>query len=277
MTEKELNELLLKAQTHGGNHFAAQIANANQGLKALNDIEGLDKDSDMYRKALGSLNASKGSAIAGSAMSILGGATDMLNNAFNMSQIADTSKQQGMINDMDRIGSGSYGSFSQLGSAYDSLNAIQPDLGFDTIRGGSTGQRIGNVFSSTLSGAATGLTVGGPWGALAGAVVGLGSGVGGWLAGDAKARNEQRVLASQASQAQDAATSNLDAAGERLRDRQFRAGVVNSSSLGGKVERPTVKDFAKRALRRPRQRDFVQSGRVVRQRCDGGTMIRIKR
>lgn len=278
MPEKDLYELIAKAQTHGGNNYFAQFSNANQGLQALNGA-GLDTQSQQYQKAASGLKAQKGQAAAGSALAILGGATDILNNTFNAAQTADTSQQQGMIEDMSRIGSGDYNSFNQLASDYDSLNSIQPDLSYDAIRGGSTGERVGNVFSSTLSGATTGLTVGGPWGALAGAVVGLGSGIGGWLAGDAKAREEKRRLEIQARQAQNTATRNLAAANEGLMNTQFRAGVGNRSAQGGKIERKqeTIQEFAARALKRPRQRDFVSSGRIARRHGEGGTIIRIKR
>src|SRR5574344_2065140 len=64
------------------------------------------------------------------------------------------------------------------------------DVHWKDIRGGSTGQRIGNTISAIGSGASTGASIGGPWGALAGAAIGLGSAVGGWIAGGSKAKKK---------------------------------------------------------------------------------------
>lgn len=209
----------------------------------------------------------------------LGALTTLLENAKQNAKIGDTSHQRRMIGDIRNLGNTDYSNFDQLVSGYEQLNTMQPDLSFDIIRGGSDKERVGNVLSSTVTGATTGAQIGGPWGALAGGVIGLGSGIGGWISGDMNAQLEQQSLRTDNMLAKNIANTNLSAASEGLADYTFRSGVVNRANAGGHIRRKqeTVKEFADRIFGNQRQSDITHSAKIVRQHCKGGTMVRIKR
>lgn len=125
----------------------------------------------------------------GSTIGGIGSAVGTIANAgIQNAQIADTSGLEEEIkqaqtykvqaNNNDDL-MNEWGMFSPMDNVY-----------WKDIRGGSTGQRIGNAISAIGSGASAGASIGGPWGALAGAAIGLGSAVGGWIAGDSKAKKK---------------------------------------------------------------------------------------
>ena len=285
LTNEQLAQLLQSAGQYGassfaGPSFADQYNNFSaQGntLKGLYDNKQISQE--QFDTAKAGINAGKASAAVGGGLAIAGGITDILTNSFNMANINDTTAFQNQVDDIGRIGSSNYTSYDQLLSEYGKLSAAPGEFDYDEIRGGSTGERIGGVLSSTLSGATTGLTVGGPWGALAGAVIGLGAGVGGWIAGDYAADIEKQRLELQSKQNARIASMNLNAAGENIRNYDFRAGVARRAADGGKIERKeqSLQDFAARVLKKRNLNDITRRVGFVRQHCDGGTMIRIKR
>lgn len=285
LTTAQLQQLLQNAGQYGSNSFTGpsiidQYRNFSAQGNALNNLTvGKDITQQQFDSAKAGINAGKASSAVSGGLAVMGGVTDILNNSLNMANINDTTEFQNQVDDIRRIGSGKYNSFNQLSSEYGKLASAPGTFDYDEIRGGSTEERIGGVLSSTLSGATTGYTVGGPWGALGGAVIGLGAGVGGWIAGDNAAKAEKDRLETQAKQYAYTAGLNLESAGEQLRNRDFRAGVGNRSALGGKIERrqETIQEFAARALKRPRRKDSVSSGRIIRRHGEGGTIIRIKR
>ena len=132
----------------------------------------------------GSTNQTLGSSIGGIGSSI----GTIVNAGIQNAQIANTSGLEGEIekakaytvqaNNNDDL-MNEWGMFSPMEDVY-----------WKDIRGGSTGQRIGNTIGAVGSGALAGASVGGPIGAIVGAVTGLGSAVGGWLAGNSKAKKK---------------------------------------------------------------------------------------
>lgn len=230
---------------------------------------------EQYKDAASPLQNAMAGDIASGAIAGLGGLTNIIGTSMNMAQIGDTSQYDDAIADIKNIGQSNYTDFGQLSSDYARLSS--PNFDYDTIRGGSTAERIGGVGSSMLSGASAGLTIGGPWGAAAGALVGLGAGIGGWLAGDANAKTRMESLQVDAAIAQDDARRNLAAAGERMSEYNFRDGVSNVRKNGGNISRKqSIEDFAARVMKRPKVREGSPSV-VIRQHCKGGTMVRIKR
>lgn len=213
------------------------------------------------------------------AMSILGGGMDILQTALRSSQIEDVSRYDNALRDMRLIGMQDYGTYGQVMQDYDRLNASQLGVDAKDIRGMTTGQKVGSIASTTASGAMTGLTVGGPWGALAGAVVGAGAGVGGVVAGDQKAKREAMRLNYASEDAQLTGAINLSNAMENLQDYNYRKGVAHRVAEGGPIKRRqmSLKEFAATALKKPLPpKDYSRSG-IVHKKCNGGTMIRIKR
>lgn len=219
------------------------------------------------------------SSAAGGVMAGLGGATTLLNNFQQLSQIADTSQQQGMIDDIYNLGRNDYSNYWQIQNDFNQLN-YKPNLDWDEIRGGSKGERAGLVAESTLSGAMTGLQIGGPWGAVAGAGVGLASGIGGWISGDRAADQEMTRLKTQTYLANDEAIKNMNARLEKFGNYQFKSGLYkNLSAEGGPVRRrqQTIQEFADQVLRRQRTNDVSHSANFVREYTDGGVRIKFRR
>lgn len=192
-----------------------------------------------------------------SALAVGNGLTSIFNTSKNMANIADTSQQQNMIQDLGNIGSTQYSNWEQIGMDYDRFNNLQPNLSFDAIRGGSTEERVGSVLSNTATGAMTGLQVGGPWGALAGGIIGAGAGIGGWLVGDKDAETELKDLRLKRYLAQDRAMSNLVSGIDNYSNYQFKNGIGTMKKNGGPIQR---------------KRTPIKAEKVK-----GGTKIRIKR
>lgn len=209
----------------------------------------------------------------------LGGITGMLTASNGSAEIADTSQQRDAINSMNAVGRGSYNSFDQIASDYGSIQSAQPDLDYDVIRGGSTGQRIGNTLSATMSGAAAGAKVGGVYGAIAGAAIGLGKGVVDWVTGNKLAESEQSILQSNKKMAQEIGSMRISNSADDLMTSNFNDAYANRAAQGGQLQRKTmnIRDFANAVLARRREADRTHSAGIVRTHCKGGTMIRIKR
>lgn len=269
--------------TFGGNRafgtsFMDQYRNANLGLQSLDGVTANDNLSQGQIDGLRSAaKGMKGSAIAGGVMAGVTGATQILSNALQAGQIQDTTQLHNQINDLGQIGAYNYNNFDQLANDY-SMMSITPDISYDSIRGMNTGQKIANVGSSMMSGAAAGMQIGGPWGAAVGAVVGAGGSLAGILSGDKKAHIEEDFLNAQADMASSMAQNNLQAAHERISNNMNRQGAVHVVAKGGKIERKgqSVKDYANKVLAKPRQRSMECGGRITRSKACGGTMVRIR-
>ena len=177
----------------------------------------------------GSTNQTLGNSIGGIGSSI--GA--IVNAGIQNAQIADTSGLEGEIkkakaytvqaNNNDDL-MNEWGMFSPMEDVY-----------WKDIRGGGTGQRIGNTIGAVGSGALAGASVGGPIGAIVGAVTGLGSAVGGWLAGDSKAKKKANKFNRQIGAANE---KNLTALADRIGsiDTQNDLNMLaNFSAYGGPI------------------------------------------
>ena len=170
-----------------------------------------------------------GSTIGGIGSSI----GTIVNAGIQNAQIADTSGLEGEIkkakaytvqaNNNDDL-MNEWGMFSPMEDVY-----------WKDIRGGGTGQRIGNTIGAVGSGALAGASVGGPIGAIVGAVTGLGSAVGGWLAGDSKAKKKANKFNRQIGAANE---KNLTALADRAGsiDTQNDLNMLaNFSAYGGPI------------------------------------------
>ena len=177
----------------------------------------------------GSTNQTLGNSIGGIGSSI----GTIVNAGIQNAQIADTSGLEGEIkkakaytvqaNNNDDL-MNEWGMFSPMEDVY-----------WKDIRGGGTGQRIGNTIGAVGSGALAGASVGGPIGAIVGAVTGLGSAVGGWLAGDSKAKEKANKFNRQIGAANE---KNLTALADRIEsiDTQNDLNMLaNFSAYGGPI------------------------------------------
>lgn len=247
-----------------GNSFRDQYQSAQAGLRQLNSMQD-NANKDDVNQLKSSLGSMKGSAIAGGAIAGAQGAMSLITNAMNSAQIQDTSAYSNQIAQNAMIGNQNYNSFEQL--AADMGTRRDVDINYDDIRGmggkGVTAEKAMAVGSSTLSGATTGMQIGGPWGAAIGGAVGLLSGVGGILVGDKKAQIQQDFLNSEAQRAQAISDINFEAAGEELRDRNYRQSFSNIVAHGGHIHRRKIKE--------------PTSYSISRNRVNGGLKVSIKR
>ena len=109
------------------------------------------------------------------------------------------------------------------------------DVYWKDIRGGSTGQRIGNTINAIGSGASTGASIGGPWGALAGAAIGLGSAVGGWIAGGSKAKKKANKFNRQIGAANEKNLTALEDRAGSIDTQNDLNMLANFSAYGGPI------------------------------------------
>ena len=147
------------------------------------------------KSSLALSNAFKGDNLGGTLGAVSGAAGSMLGSALSNAQLADTSGVESQIKEKQtyKVGANSNEALMNEWSAFSPMENVS----WKDIRGGSTGQRIGNTIGAAGSGAAAGAKVGGPIGAVVGGVVGLGSSIGGWISGDSKAKKKARNLNNQ--------------------------------------------------------------------------------
>lgn len=274
----KLSNVLQDAMNYkNSNSFYGQARNAQLGINAIQGgIEGVE-DSDI-QKALGSLKSQKASAAIGGASAAIGGIGDILNTSMDMAQIEDTSTQHNQIDSMATIGTGDYGSYNDILTDYTRLSQIQPDTSYDSIRGGSTMERIGGVGKNIASGAMTGLQVGGPWGALAGAVVGLGAGIGGWITGNQNAKAESALLNAEYNNNQQIAQNNILKSTDKMANNQFSNMYRNRMANGGQLKKQAdLRSFADAIMNKRKVADRTHSVGIEKKYVDGGLMIRIKK
>lgn len=263
-----------------GQSFYDQYRNANQGigfLKGVNTDNLTDDEKVQYGTMMAGARGMKGDAIAGGVIAGLNGLASIGGSAVQASQINDTSGFSNQIDDLSRVGTFGYNNYDEIARDYQRTNFDQ-SIDYDDIRGMSLGQKIGNVGTNALSGAATGMQIAGPWGAAAGAVIGAGASLAGILSGDQKARTEEGFLNAKADMASDMALNNLNAAHERLADISDRKGVMNSVAKGGQIDRRqmTLKQFMDSKTRKPSVRSERSFGNITRSYCNGGVKFRIR-
>nr|DAO75866.1 MAG TPA: bacteriocin [Crassvirales sp.] len=157
----------------------------------------------------------------------------IVNAGIQNAQIADTSDLEGEIkqaqtytvqaNNNDDLMS-EWGMFSPM-----------ENVSWKDIRGGSTGQRIGNTIGAAGSGAAAGASVGGPIGAIVGGVVGLGSAIGGWLGGNRKAKKKAKKFNKQIDAANEKNMVALEDKAGNIDTQNDLNMLANFSAYGGPI------------------------------------------
>lgn len=184
------------------------------------------------QKSLSSFNTAFNSKnLMGTIGSIGSAVGSIVNSGIQNAQIADTSGLEEEIKAAQayKVSANNNDDLMQEWSMYSPMESVS----WRDIRGGSTGQRIGNTLSSIGSGAASGATIGGPIGAMIGGVVGLGSAIGGWLGGNRKAKKKAAKFNNQIEIANE---KNLTALGNKASsiDTQNDLNILaNYSAYGG--------------------------------------------
>lgn len=170
----------------------------------------------------------------GSTIGGIGSAVGTIVNAgIQNAQIADTSGLEGEIKQGQ--------TYKAQANTNDDLlrewSAFSPmeNVSWRDIRGGSTGQRIGNTIGAAGSGASAGATVGGPIGAIVGAVVGLGSAIGGWIGGNKKAKRKANKLNKQIGAANESNLTALENRASSIDTMNDLNALANFSAYGGPI------------------------------------------
>lgn len=208
------------------------IRKSNRTLNLF--AEGGDTKQTWGQQAKSSAQSAFSGQNLGSTIGGIGSAVGTIANAgIQNAQIADTSGLEGEIkqtqtykvqaNNNDDLMS-EWGMFSPM-----------ENVSWKDIRGGSTGQRIGNTIGAAGSGALAGASVGGPIGAIVGGVVGLGSAIGGWISGNSKAKKEAKKFNKQINAANEKNMVALEDKAENIDTQNDLNMLANFSAYGGPI------------------------------------------
>ena len=222
-------------------------------------------------------------SLVSSTSAAIGGIAGLVENYDRGASIQDTESLENQIQAYGNIGRGTYNDYDQLASDFGQLD-LTPDIDEDEIRGLTTGQKWGNLASGTATGLSAGAAVGS---IIPGIGTGIGAAVGAGigaitsglsiLAGDEEARRQKEYLEDLKSVASQKATINLGLAHEDIRERQNREGIYNLSAQGGQIKRmSSLQEFADTVLGSSKKNDVSHSARIIRSKCKGGTMVRVK-
>lgn len=170
----------------------------------------------------------------GSTIGGIGSAVGTIVNAgIQNAQIADTSDLEGEIKQAQTY-TVQANNNDDLMSEWSAFTPME-NISWKDIRGGSTGQRIGNTIGAAGSGAATGASVGGPIGAIVGGVVGLGSAIGGWISGNSKAKKKAKKFNKQINAANEKNMVALEDKAGNIDTQNDLNMLANFSAYGGPI------------------------------------------
>lgn len=170
----------------------------------------------------------------GSTIGGIGSAVGTIVNAgIQNAQLADTSGLEGEIKQAQTY-TVQANNNDNLMSEWSAFSPMK-NISWKDIRGGSTGQRIGNTIGAAGSGAATGASVGGPIGAIVGGVVGLGSAIGGWLGGNRKAKKKAKKFNKQIDAANEKNMVALEDKAGNIDTQNDLNMLANFSAYGGPI------------------------------------------
>lgn len=208
--------------------------------------------------------------VATKGTALLSGVTGLIGNFQQTADIDDDSRMQQALSNYDAIGRKNYYDFSQVLSAYNNIanNAFVSKPEDYAL---SQGEKFGAIGSGITTGAGAGAAFG-PWGALAGGVIGGLSSLGSVLVRDENAKAMALTNNIQNTLAQNRLKLNLLSATDAIQDTNNAYGVARSVARGGKIERQqmSINEFANKVL------GTKPAPRVVRQKCNGGVMVKIK-
>ena len=208
------------------------IRKSNRTLNLF--AEGGDTKQTWGQQAKSSAQSAFSGQNLGSTIGGIGSAVGTIVNAgIQNSQIADTSGLEGEIKQAQTkvVQANNNDDLMSEWSAFTPMENVS----WKDIRGGSTGQRIGNTIGAAGSGAAAGASVGGPIGAIVGGVVGLGSAIGGWLSGNSKAKKKAKKFNKQINAANEKNMVALEDKAENIDTQNDLNMLANFSAYGGPI------------------------------------------
>lgn len=208
------------------------IRKSNRTLNLF--AEGGDTKQTWGQQAKSSAQSAFSGQNLGSTIGGIGSAVGTIVNAgIQNSQIADTSGLEGEIKQAQTkvVQANNNDDLMSEWSAFTPMENVS----WKDIRGGSTGQRIGNTIGAAGSGAAAGASVGGPIGAIVGGVVGLGSAIGGWLGGNRKAKKKAKKFNKQIDAANEKNMVALEDKAGNIDTQNDLNMLANFSAYGGPI------------------------------------------
>lgn len=178
-------------------------------------------------------SAFSGQNLGGTIGAIGSGISGIVSAGMQNAQIADTSGLEESIKQAQAY-KVSASNNDQLMSEWGAFSPME-NVSWKDIRGGSTGQRIGNTIGAAGSGAAAGASVGGPIGAIVGGVVGLGSAIGGWLSGNRKAKKKAKKFNRQIDAANEKNLVSLEDRAGNIDTQNDLTALANFAAYGGPI------------------------------------------
>lgn len=178
-------------------------------------------------------SAFSGQNLGGTIGAIGSGISGIVSAGMQNAQIADTSGLEESIKQAQTY-KVSASNNDQLMSEWGAFSPME-NVSWKDIRGGSTGQRIGNTIGAAGSGAAAGASVGGPIGAIVGSVVGLGSAIGGWLSGNRKAKKKAKKFNRQIDVANEKNLVSLEDRAGNIDTQNDLTALANFAAYGGPI------------------------------------------
>lgn len=208
------------------------IRKSNRTLNLFAD--GGDIKQTWGQQAKSSFQSAFSSKNLGSTLGGIGSAVGTIVNAgIQNAQIANTSDLEGGIKQAQAY-TVQANNNDDLMSEWGMFSPIK-NVSWKDIRGGSTGQRIGNTIGAAGAGAGAGATVGGPIGAIVGGVVGLGSAIGGWIGGNRKAKKKAKKFNKQINVANEKNMVALEDKAENIGTQNAFNTLANFSAYGGPI------------------------------------------
>lgn len=208
------------------------IRKSNRTLNLF--AEGGDTKQTWGQQAKSSAQSAFSGQNLGSTIGGIGSAVGTIVNAgIQNAQIADTSGLEGEIKQAQTY-TVQANNNDDLMSEWSAFTPME-NVSWKDIRGGSTGQRIGNTIGAAGSGAAAGASVGGPIGAIVGGVVGLGSAIGGWISGNSKAKKKAKKFNKQINAANEKNMVALEDKAENIDTQNDLNMLANFSAYGGPI------------------------------------------
>lgn len=208
------------------------IRKSNRTLNLFAD--GGDIKQTWGQQAKSSFQSAFSSKNLGSTLGGIGSAVGTIVNAgIQNAQIANTSDLEGGIKQAQAY-TVQANNNDDLMSEWGMFSPIK-NVSWKNIRGGSTGQRIGNTIGAAGAGAGAGATVGGPIGAIVGGVAGLGSAIGGWIGGNRKAKKKAKKFNKQINTANEKNMVALEDKAENIGTQNAFNTLANFSAYGGPI------------------------------------------
>lgn len=208
------------------------IRKSNRTLNLF--AEGGDTNQTWGQQAKSAAQSAFSSQNLGETIGGIGSAVGTIVNAGTQNaQLADTSKLEEKIKQAQtyKVQARNNDDLMSEWSAFSPLKKVS----WREIRGGSTGQRIGNTIGALGSGAAAGASVGGPIGAVVGGAAGLFSAIGGWLSGNRKAKRKARKFNKKISAANEKNLVALEDRAGNIDTQNDLNMLANFSAYGGPI------------------------------------------